>query len=58
MSCEANLGCATTRELLLELKARGKMNTERAVGSFLSGQINSLLKIIPDHHLDYRTVDA
>jgi len=57
--CKPNLGCATTKELLLEIKARGEVpigpyqeETDMAIGAA------NLLYKLPGSVLDYRTVDS
>jgi len=55
--CKPNLGCATTRELLLEIKARGEcedMYIEE--GSMLSIGATNILGQLPGSMLDYKTV--
>lgn len=58
---EPNLGCATTRELLLELKARGEISATigeypEEMNSMAIGAAN-LIDMLPGSMLDYRTID-
>jgi len=60
--CKPNLGCATTRELLLELKARGEVSHTigeypEEMGSLAIGAAN-MLDLLPGSMLNYRTVDS
>lgn len=62
MDCKPNLGCATTRELLTEIEARGRISFEHGGGypeerDMAIGAAN-LLQALPGSVLDYRTVDA
>lgn len=60
--CKPNLGCATTRELLSELYARGQVSS--IIGEFpvhmahLETYSRTFLNLLPDEVLDYRTVDS
>jgi O-acetyl-ADP-ribose deacetylase (regulator of RNase III) len=60
MDANANLGLATTREILSELEARGELEY-LAAPSLGAGVLNVsakfLLDILHDDILDYRTVD-
>jgi hypothetical protein len=60
-SCkEAHLGLATTRELLIELEARGRTEHRDEYmndGDKLSNVTDSLLSELPSAILNYRTVD-
>jgi hypothetical protein len=52
------LGLATTRELLLELKARGETEVYyRELGDEMAIGATSLMDKLPGSMLDYRTVD-
>lgn len=53
------LGLATTRELLLEIKARGELE-DYYINEGLSMSIGAanLLETLPGSMLDYRTVDS
>jgi hypothetical protein len=56
---QAMLGLATTRDLLLELKARGE--TEQyyeALGHELAIGAQSMIDNMPGSMLDYRTVES
>lgn len=56
---EALLGRATTRELLLEIKARGEGESRyREQGDALSLAAASLLASLPTSMLEYRVYDA
>jgi len=55
-----NLGCATTRELLIEIQARGEVahtigEYPEEMGAMAIGAAN-LLESLPGSMLDYRTV--
>lgn len=60
--CEPNLGCATTRQLLEEIKCRGEMAAYTEGGGYPEerdmgiGAAN-LLESLPGSVLDQRTVD-
>lgn len=60
--CEASLGCASTRELLTELDARGVTGQGPDFGAnfhtVLHDHASRLLHVLPDWILDYRTVDS
>lgn len=61
MEEEPLLGLATTRELLLEIKARGEVSATIGeypdeMGGMAIGAAN-LLDMLPGSMLDYRTVD-
>jgi hypothetical protein len=52
------LGLATTRELLLEIKARGEVEPRyRQEGDDMAIGAANLLAMLPGSMLDYRTVD-
>lgn len=56
---EANLGLATTRELLQELKVRAEVTMpEKYFGAraYITGSTKALLENLPAEILDYRTV--
>lgn len=58
--CEPQLGCATTRELLIEIQARGEISATigeypQEMGDMAVGAAN-LLQSLPGSMLDYRTV--
>lgn len=59
MADEPLLGLATTRELLLEIKARGEVEPryEQEGNDMAIGAAN-LLDALPGSMLDYRTADA
>jgi hypothetical protein len=62
MNDKPQLGLATTRELLLEIKARGEISAAVGeypieMGDMAIGAAN-LLDTLPGSMLDYRTVDA
>jgi hypothetical protein len=59
MSAEPLLGCATTRQLLEEVKARGEVEPRyREEGDALAIGAANLLDALPGSMLDYRTVDS
>ena len=53
---EANLGHATTRELLLELSSRGR-TSEDEMGEYLEAAADEILAGLDSEMLNYRTVD-
>jgi hypothetical protein len=60
--CAPNLGCATTRELLTEIKARGEVSAtigeyEQEMGDMAIGAA-VLLETLPGSMLDYKTVGS
>jgi hypothetical protein len=56
---KANLGLATTRELLEELAARGESEVYYTdLGSELSIGAKEMMDRMPGSMLDYRTVDS
>lgn len=58
-NCEPRLGCATTRELLEEIKARGETEPYyRQEGDEIAIGAANLLESLPGSMLDYRTVDS
>lgn len=54
---QANLGLATTRELLVELAARGRV-VDGLEADLIQAHAEHLLKRLPDALLDYRTTDG
>lgn len=59
-ACKPNLGCATTRELLVEIQARGEVSATigeypRRMGD-MAAEAHQLLVTLPTSMLDYRTV--
>lgn len=56
--CEPNLGCATTRQLLEELKARGETEVYYTeLGNDMAIGAQSLIDSFPGSMLNYRTID-
>lgn len=53
-----NLGLATTRELLVEIQARGQMEDHYTIlGLEMAAGAGRLMDALPGSMLDYRTVD-
>lgn len=57
-SDEPLLGLATTRQLLEELRARGSAHRPGMSGRFMAKEAQSMLDILPEVVLRYRTVDS
>lgn len=56
---EANLGLATTRELLAEARARGETETWDSIkGEELAAATSGLMKSLPGSMLEYRAADG
>jgi hypothetical protein len=53
-----NLGLATTRELLKEIKARGEALVGNEDGRIMARDMSALLSLMPKDILNYRAVDS
>lgn len=60
MDREPNLGLATTRELLDEIRARGETTEDyyRTLGDEMAIGARNLMEALPGSMLNYRAVDA
>jgi hypothetical protein len=55
---QPNLGLATTKELLIEIRARGETEGRYSEGSDMAMGAANLLESLPGSMLDYKTVGS